>query len=677
MYHNLSLINSTFNNVLCNGDGDDSSLITFISSPYNNYLDFQNVIIRDSHTNGDLIKINGDMSIINFFNVTVYNVLSYGTIINDKSLESVITVKNSHFIENKNLNKQKCGLISCTNKINLNINNTNIKNNNIKNNGGAFLNGGSVYFQKTSDIELNHSIKIIDTQFKNNKAEYFGGAIYSDFVGLNNLNTKNVTFIGNHAYAGGAIYSNKNCNKALFSKNTMYINNTAESHGKDFATSPYIVNFKQSELKNYIVTSGELFPLQFNLTDEFGQIIQDVSKYYSNIILTLTPIINDDEIILIYGNSCYFLKGNCELNNFRVFTSSPTKLNFKINIENTSNIIKINNNIEYLNFTINDCTNEQYKIYQKSGQYKYNVYHCENPICNENCPTQNNTAICIKGNNENINSIKNNKCQCTNGWKGDKCNIMDIIDNNLSFNNFSSYSSCSIKFIFKHCGIVLIYYQFLIYVSTGYELGININDFDIIDKIPIQNQKVLNRISKFLNGIKGEQIQDDLQEEKTVIFGETIINNIENELNRFNDERSTQKENKINTSKFILLNIENDNPHDLIKLNKCIKIIHSLHMELISIIIISILLIIGIVIYNSKNEIEYIQEYNGKWRYECPLDHYNIILNLTEAIIILYLIVISLKVLNYVYIFKCVKYIGYSSLLWIATGPLTSVIIFL
>lgn len=175
------------------------------------------------------------------------------------------------------------------------------------------LNGGAIYLNKllhNSLNKLNNSIDIENTQFIYNSADYFGGAIYSDFEGLNLSYIDKIYFKFNYAYAGGAIYTNNNRNNNLFnvkSPNMYFINNTSVSHGPDFATGPYIVNQTLQYIsKNEVsITSGKSFPLQFKLLDEYEQIIYDTSKYYSNIFLKLTC--KDDTKII--GNSCYFTRG--------------------------------------------------------------------------------------------------------------------------------------------------------------------------------------------------------------------------------------------------------------------------------------------------------------------------------------------------------------------------------
>lgn len=93
-------------------------------------------------------------------------------------------------------------------------------------------------------------------------------------------------------------------------------------------------------------------------------------------------------------------------------------MQFLLENDNKNIIIDINK----IDITLKDCDKEHIKIYDKN-QY----YYCEQPICNDDCPVSNGTAICVKGNNENINVSKFNQCVCVNGWIGNKCQTKDYV----------------------------------------------------------------------------------------------------------------------------------------------------------------------------------------------------------------------------------------------------------
>ena len=94
----------------------------------------------------------------------------------------------------------------------------------------------------------------------------------------------------------------------------------SESHGNDYASNPLMVNsiFSMLNKNNNKIKSGETYSLSFNITDLYGQLVKDTSKYYSNIILYLNydqelykddDYFNDDDIKLT-DNNCIFSNGN-------------------------------------------------------------------------------------------------------------------------------------------------------------------------------------------------------------------------------------------------------------------------------------------------------------------------------------------------------------------------------
>jgi len=83
----LTLNNCLFNNILCNGDREDSSLIVFESSTNGNNINISNTIINNCKSNGDLITFRGDLSNIQFSNISIIENSSYGSILNNKSLK--------------------------------------------------------------------------------------------------------------------------------------------------------------------------------------------------------------------------------------------------------------------------------------------------------------------------------------------------------------------------------------------------------------------------------------------------------------------------------------------------------------------------------------------------------------------------------------------------------------
>jgi len=231
----------------------------------------------------------------------------------------------------------------------------------------------------------------------------------------------------------------------------------------------------------------------------------------------------------------------------------------------------------------------------------------------------------------------------------------------LNFNSFSNYINCALKFIFGHSGILLIYIIILIYIITGYELGLSYKEIEKLNIIPFQSSS-----------------QNDLDTENnkslSSTLNEALLLNIEKQLNQLevisNEIKlgNTTKE-KSKTS----LNSKYTSTFTINKLNKKVEFIHSLYLELITIYIIAIISFIIITIFYKFKYLEDIQEINGKWRYTCPLNSFNFILNLIEFILIIIILFKAIKLMNYTYIFKFAKYAVYIVLMWAILGPLVNV----
>jgi len=188
------------------------------------------------------------------------------------------------------------------------------------------MNGGAIYMDENiikNNISIDNNdiirnIEIKDTVFIKNNVQYYGGAIFINSKIYDESNIRNISFIDNSAYAGGALYMNGDNISILYQNNDddniRYINNTSESHGNNVATGPYFIN--HLHLDDITIKSGETIPLNFILTDKFNQTVNDISKYYSNIILNIN--IDEDEgnyldidqnNFKIMGNICNFSKG--------------------------------------------------------------------------------------------------------------------------------------------------------------------------------------------------------------------------------------------------------------------------------------------------------------------------------------------------------------------------------
>jgi len=237
----------------------------------------------------------------------------------------------------------------------------------------------------------------------------------------------------------------------------------------------------------------------------------------------------------------------------------------------------------------------------------------------------------------------------------------------LNFNKFLNYGNCALHFILRHSGILLIYAISLIYIASGFKIGMNYKEMERLN------------LPEFKNGNNNEKFDENNNDSKTTSLTLTkeIILNIEKELNNLeiynNSNQGNRKSSYYLKKSNLSVNSKNDESSEKVKLNKCVAYIHSLYIELTFIYISVVNLLIILSLFSLRKKKEYIHEYNGKWRYLCPLENYDMIANLIEFLLIFYLMLLILKIWNYTYIFKCIKYIGNFTILWVTLGPLINV----
>ncbi|ORX82768.1 hypothetical protein BCR32DRAFT_292411 [Anaeromyces robustus] len=750
-YKSLSFNNCTFSNILCNGDGENSSLIFINTSINGNTIELNNTIIDECTTNGDLIKITGSLATIKLSNLIIRNIYSYGSIIYNTSSKSYTFIDDTKIYENQNINKLQCGLITSLNSIDMSISKSEFKDNTSKNNGGILCftniydlnlnissssfennsaqNGGAIYLNQGQNKYYSNSIKLDNTKFLYNSVTYNGGAIYSNFEDLNIKPVKKVVFQGNSAYAGGAIYIN-NDNKeknTLFNvrnKNIKYYDNSAISHGDNYATGPHMIEEmdENNNEKELVFINGENFFMEFRLVDEFGHVISDIYKYFPNVVLNFDIIYNLNKTYnKITGNNCYFTKGVCSMKNFRIYSSESFEFKLKLSIESKESDIIVDFQKDIFNGKIKDCGQNEIKIFDQNK-----FYHCEEPECTYLCPILSNKAECLKStiNEENnINDPNNNICSCYSGWSGPYCEMpiyADVKKNDIYlhaialpiniiiiglmvfifckrhekiigdtgyvkteifllgafiyyicfyFNSFSDYQSCTLAFIFKHCGILLMYSIFIIFASTGCELGVSYEELDRLNcHTPIQNSKPIN---------------SDADGSETKISASSydvlITENIEKELNNISKRReevnSDNSLNKKRSSMVLLYSQGSCDNIDLKMINKSIFIIHSLNIEVATVYIISCIVFIGYIFYgSSEGSDNQVKDINGRWMYKCSLYQFGFIIDILEFMLVLILILRIMKTWGYTYVFKCLKYIGIASIVWFTLGPLINIL---
>ncbi|KAL6625859.1 hypothetical protein U3516DRAFT_794237 [Neocallimastix sp. 'constans'] len=624
--------NSQFHNIMGSGE---SSLIIFNSndSKKNNFT------INNSHFtkckfNSDFIIINGDESSFDISNSIFENIASYGPLINNISLKSETYMNNIKIRDISNLNKKKYGIVTLCNNNNANliINDSTFVNNTSKNYGGFF-----------------HS------KFIKNSSKVFGGAIYSDLFGMQTLNMVNTEFINNFAYIGGTIYINHikgkpTIEKSLRNQNIKYINNTSESYGDIYATKPDRIILNNMKSDEIIIKSGEIYPLEFLLLDEFNQIVIDDSRYYTEIYLEINKISDEknEDNIKINGNDCIFTRGKCILNSFTVYSTNKLSVVLFASVDNKYHDVNIDGYQFKMNIT--DCDESQFKKFDKNNKY----FYCENPKCSDECPVALEKAICVKGNKNTINS---NSCTCLPGWIGENFFFVGILICSIgnNFNTISNYINCVFYFVIKHYGNLLIYSVFLICLYSGYKLGLNYKEIERLN------------IHMFKNSIKVSIDDDDndnlYNRRKSFPLTEIKLKELERELNNIeflNNNRTQQS---------LSIKSKNSEKNNIKILKKNISYIHNLYIELIFLFVIWNIIITLIILYNNKKPNSYIKDINSKWLYKCPLDHANGVMDLIEIFMIIYLIKLVFNTWDYVYVFKCLKFIGYSIIIWISFGP--------
>jgi len=240
----------------------------------------------------------------------------------------------------------------------------------------------------------------------------------------------------------------------------------------------------------------------------------------------------------------------------------------------------------------------------------------------------------------------------------------------LIFNNFNNYETCVIKYFTKHCGILLIYNMFFIYISTGCQLGLNYKDIEYKEILPFNN---------LLINSKESDKETTMKETKS--FNEKMLLEVEKGLNNFENVNSGYNLKKVNSKMSIIkANINMDDKCscniNLNGRNKQVEYIHIINTELVILYIIFLIIFISITIsYKSKSNILY-QEFDGKWRYQCPFDYVDSILNLIELIMLFYLFFKAIRVWNYCFVFKCLRFIGCANGIWIVMGPFINVLYF-
>ncbi|OUM62210.1 hypothetical protein PIROE2DRAFT_62038 [Piromyces sp. E2] len=265
-------------------------------------------------------------------------------------------------------------------------------------------------------------INLKNVTFSNNKATYFGGAVYFNNISVYQIKLDNTFFTNNIAeIAGGAIFTTKDSNNPLIFNPTLYENNKSNAYGDNYAGLPGKA-ILSNEKDIYTITSGNPLSFTFQLQDIYGQKITDSPKLHSNFQLkaeliksdkTDSPIIttkNFNDTYIMVNNENTFNNGQCILNDLKIF-ANPNEYKLHFSIENDLYNIKFDKNDFPL--IIADCSKSELVNYINHGQY--NISYCEKPICKNDC----NIGICMPKRENDI----DNYCECYDGFNGPSCEI--------------------------------------------------------------------------------------------------------------------------------------------------------------------------------------------------------------------------------------------------------------
>ncbi|ORX59217.1 hypothetical protein BCR36DRAFT_275816 [Piromyces finnis] len=315
LYKQITFDNLEMDNIVCNGDSGESSMLLYDSGETNVTLELKGLKITNSYTNGPLIKIKGNDNEIIIQGTVVSNVQSYGSIIGNLSKKSKISISNSNFSKNIDNNKINCGILQFQNDISLSIEDSEFNSNKNEGNGGALCfdnivnmklslisnkfynnkakNGGAIYFSKRTITDKNYqltSIIIENNVFQDNMVSEYGGAIYSEYDQLHMALSKNNNITNNKSgIMGAGIYTPYSASKNIFNINTCrFENNTVNSMVIDnFSSNPSYITLNTTLNNETIINVGDYFPLKFNLLDEFNNTVIDITKHYSLMTLKL------------------------------------------------------------------------------------------------------------------------------------------------------------------------------------------------------------------------------------------------------------------------------------------------------------------------------------------------------------------------------------------------------
>lgn len=198
-----------------------------------------------------------------------------------------------------------------------------------KKNKNKSLNNGTTSISMNKNLKKRDNVLIIKENYLyNNNAEDFGGAIYSQIQDLNYGKFIGNSFIFNKAgiWGGGMISPIWDDMERIEVNERIFLNNTVNSFPNDISSKPDSIKLETKFNSNVIeMMTGEHLTLEFSLNDIFDNIIVDITKYYSSLILEVALeeknenniyrhddnyVYRDYDDFYTSTNPSYYLKGN-------------------------------------------------------------------------------------------------------------------------------------------------------------------------------------------------------------------------------------------------------------------------------------------------------------------------------------------------------------------------------
>ena len=161
--------------------------------------------------------------------------------------------------------------------------------------------------------------------FSNNTADDFGGAVYTHINYLSYESFINDTVSYNKAgvWGGGIFINGKYDREVSEIKDCNLLNNTISFLINNYSSAPYSIQLETKLSNNPIkIRTGDIVPLIFSLNDMYDHVIDDVTKYYSSMVLEvfMKKVSKIDSTLDVYNQ--YVFK-DLDINKIMTVTSEP------------------------------------------------------------------------------------------------------------------------------------------------------------------------------------------------------------------------------------------------------------------------------------------------------------------------------------------------------------------